>query len=458
MRTAHQLQTNERADSRVNRALVLLLSVLLLHSAAACGGENRVSEDEHGHSHEHGEHGEEGGEDAHEHGKEDEHGHDEDEHSHDEDEDEHDEHGHGEGGEHVDEATLTPASIERYGVRLEVAKERALTSSVTAPARISYNRDRLAHVSSPVPGRVAELKVNLGEKVERGDVLLIVESPKFGEAQSAYRSKRAAVDASRSSYQRAKTLLERSQGIALGEVQKREVELRVAETEAEAAESKLRLLGLEPAQIADLLKSGETTSRYPIRSTLTGTVVERHAMLGELVGPEHESLLVIADMGTLWVLADVSEGRLTDIAVGSSARVTVPAAPGEIYEGVVTVIDPALDPSTRTAEVRIEVSDPRGHLKPEMFAEATIFPRADSVEAVLAIPNEAVQTVEGSPAVFVPVEGEANTFAKRTVRIGPAVGGMVPVLSGLEEGERYVASGSFILKAELGKSGAAHEH
>ena len=122
------------------------------------------------------------------------------------------------------------------------------------------------------------------------------------------------------------------------------------------------------------------------------------------------------------------------------------------------VIDPALDPSTRTAKVRIEVSDPRGRLKPEMFAEATIFPRADSVETVLAIPNEAVQTVEGSPAVFVPVVGEANTFAKRTIRIGPVVGGMVPVLSGLEEGERYVASGSFILKAELGKSGAAHEH
>ena len=74
------------------------------------------------------------------------------------------------------------------------------------------------------------------------------------------------------------------------------------------------------------------------------------------------------------------------------------------------------------------------------------------------MPDEAVQTVEGGPAVFVPVEGEANTFAKRAVTVGPAVGGMVPITSGLKEGEQVVVSGTFILKAELGKGGAAHEH
>ncbi|RUL87008.1 efflux RND transporter periplasmic adaptor subunit [Tautonia sociabilis] len=452
MRTGDQSQTTRAADHLPGRILTLLLLLLLAGFVAGCRGEGRSGGDEHEHGHEHGE---ESGHDEHGHGSgEDEHGHGEEG----EDEHEHGEHGHGEGAEHIDEATLAPAAIERYGLRMEVARKQALNDSVTAPARVSYDRDRLAHVGSPVPGRVVELKVQLGDRVQPGDVVLIVESPQFGEAQNDFRSRRAAVDAARSAYERSKTLLERSQGIALGEVQKREVELRVAETEAQAAESKLRLLGFDSAQIAGLLKSGETTSRYPIRSPLGGTVVKRHAMLGELVGPEHESLLIIADTGTLWVLADVPEGRLKDVVVGSSARVKVPAAPGEPYEGVVTVIDPALDRATRTAEVRIEVKDLRGRLKPEMFAEATIFPPAGAAEEVLAVPSEAVQTVEGSPAVFVPVEGEANTFAKRPVRVGPAVGGMVPVLSGLEEGERYVAAGTFILKAELGKAGAAHEH
>jgi membrane fusion protein, heavy metal efflux system len=94
-----------------------------------------------------------------------------------------------------------------------------------------------------------------------------------------------------------------------------------------------------------------------------------------------------------------------------------------------------------------------------MFAQAAIRPAViDEASTVLAIPEEAIQTVEGGPAVFVPVEGELNTFAKRSVTVGPPVAGMVQVLSGLRDGETLIVAGSFILKAELGKAGAAHEH
>ena len=107
----------------------------------------------------------------------------------------------------------------------------------------------------------------------------------------------------------------------------------------------------------------------------------------------------------------------------------------------------------------VEVKNGHGELRPGMFARAEISSGGGaSGEAVLAVPDEAVQTVEGGPAVFVPVEGEENTFAKRAVTVGKVVGGQVPVLSGLKEGEPVVVSGTFILKAELGKSGAAHEH
>jgi len=147
------------------------------------------------------------------------------------------------------------------------------------------------------------------------------------------------------------------------------------------------------------------------------------------------------------------------VAIGAAAQVRIAAVDDEAVSGNLSFIAPSLDPNTRTAQVRIEVKNDHGKLKPGMFATAVLAScREAAGQLVLAVPDEAVQTVEGGPAVFVPVEGEPNTFAKRAVGVGPAVGGMVPITSGLKEGEPVVVSGSFLLKAELGKGEAAHEH
>ena len=433
---------------RLERGRPLLMGILigiLLISSPACGGEKKA--DGHGHgaseeaAHDHG--------DEHDHGEEHEHG-DEGEHS--------DEGEHGDEGEHSDEARLTPEAIERYGIRVEAVMKQPLLGTFTAPARISFNTEAIAYVSSPVSGRIAEIKARLGDQVKKGDVLMIIESPELGEVQSDFRSKRAAVQAARSSHERASRLLKESQGIALTEVQKREVELKSAEAAASAAESTLRLFGFTPQAIESLAKSGDIDSRYPVHAPLSGTVVERNASLGERVGPDRDSLFTVADTSTLWVVADVPEGRLKDVGVGSRARVKVPALPDQSFEGRVVLVSPVLDQTTRTTAVRIEVKDEGMRLKPGMFAQAEIAPPEPSAGAMLAVPIGAIQTVEGGPAVFVPVKGEENTFAKRTVSIAPAIGGMVPVLSGLKEGEHVVTAGTFILKAELGKAGAAHEH
>lgn len=410
-----------------------VLGVILLTSSPGCDGPEKQGD---GH----------GGEEGHGHG--DEHGHG----GHG------DEHGHGEGG-HSDEAKLSPEAIERYGIKVEEARKQPLIGTFGAAARVSFNTEALARVGSPVSGRIAELKARLGDSVKKGDVLLIVESPELGEVQSDFRSKRAAVEAARSSFERANKLLRESQGIALTEVQKREVELKSAEAAAGAAESTLRLYGFTPQAIEALATSGNIDSRYPVHAPLSGKVVERTATLGERVGPDRDSLFVVADTTTLWVIAEVPEGRLKDVGVGSRARIEVPAVPDRTFEGTVILVSPALEQATRTTQVRIEVKDPDTLLKPGMFAQAEIaLPQAKAGAPMLTVPLEALQTVEGGPAVFVPVEGEENTFAKRAVSVGPAVGGLVPVLSGLEEGERVVTAGTFILKAELGKAGAAHEH
>lgn len=393
-----------------------------------------------------------------------------------------DEHGHTEGeahrggkgthGEHDEEVRLAPQALKTFDIRTEPATKRVLSPTVVAPARVSFNAEQMAHVGSAVSGRVAEIKVRLGDTVKKGDVLLVVDSPELGEAQSEYLMKRttiataeSSVEVTKSAFERAEKLYKESKGIALTEVQRREAEFKAAQgallsaqATVTAAENKLHLLGMNQEAVASLEKTKEIDPKYMVRAPLDGQVVEREATLGELVRPDREALLVLANMQTLWVLADVPEAKLEDVAVGSHARIQLAARAKQTLEGTVSYISPALDPSTRTAKVRIEVKN--GHaLRPGMFAQVELSAVAtDEKQAVLAVPNEAIQMVEGSPAVFVPVEGEEGTFTRRPVQVGPAVGGMIPILAGLKEGEQVVVNGAFILKAEMGKGSAGHEH
>lgn len=379
---------------------------------------------------------------------------------------------------HADEVTLTSEAIARYGLRLEAAHRRTLTPTFVAPARVGFNSDAMAHVGSPLKGRAIEIKVRLGDSVKRGSPLLVVESPELGEAQADFLQKRTAVESSapavdlaKVAWERAKGLFDQSQGISLTEVQKREAEYKAtiaAQRAAVAAvigvENRLHLLGMSQHSIDELARTGEIAPRYTIDAPIDGQVIQREVTLGELVGPEREALMVLANMSVLWVLADVPEARLREVSKGTRARIIIGTSGSpnaQTFEGQVALVAPLVDAATRTAQVRIDVPSSSLALRPGMFAQAEIasIEEGDTLSVpVIAVPDEAVQVVEGVPSVFVPVEGEPGAFARRPVRVGQPVGGLVPILAGLEEGEEVVASGTFILKAELGKGNASHEH
>ncbi len=378
-------------------------------------------------------------------------------------------------GAHADEVVLTAAAIDTYGVEVQPAQLWQLRPTFSVPARVGFNTEAMAHVGSPLPGRVAELKVRQGSDVQIGDPLLVIESAELGGAQSEYLIKRTAaetmgpsVDLARAAWARAQSLYEASQGIALTEVQRREAEHRTeiaaqksAQAEAQAAENRLHLLGMTQDQVDGLTASGEVNPRFTIVAPIAGQVVQREVTLGELVNPQREALLVIADMTRLWVLADVPEARLGEVALGARAWVRIGGVQGARDDGTVTFIAAIIDASTRTAQVRIEVEGAGMPLKPGMFAQVEIVatdPAGQEPRPVVAVPEGAIQVVEGGTAVFVPVSGEENTFVRRSVMVGAPVGGLVPVLSGLVEGEPVVDAGSFILKAELGKATAEHAH
>lgn len=378
-------------------------------------------------------------------------------------------------GKHSDEVKLTEEAIKRHAITVTAATERVLRPTFVVPARIGFNTEAMAHVGCPLRGRVVELSARLGAVVQKGDLLATIESPELGEAQNDYLTKRIlvetagpAVELAKAAWDRAKGLYDETQGVSLTEVQRREAEYkatvasqRAAASSFAAAENKLHLLGMDQKTVDAFAKTGEITPLFGIRAVLSGSVVQRELTLGELVSPDRESLFVIADTSNLWVLADVPETRLHEVALGAKAYVTVGSSAGPRHEGKVSLVAPMVDHTTRSAQVRIELGTAVATLRPGMFAHVEIETAGTDGKdpaPVLAIPEESVQTVEGGPAVFVPVEGEENTFAKRALATGKAVGGLVPVYSGLQAGEKFVASGTFILKAELGKSSAAHDH
>lgn len=290
---------------------------------------------------------------------------------------------------HEDEVTLTEDAVARYGIRTQTAQRRMLHSTITAPARVGFNTEAMAHVGSPLRGRIAEVRVRVGDPVKVGQELAIIESPELGEAQAEFLQRRVAVqtagpavDLHRVAWERAKGLLEQSQGISLTEVQRREAEykasvaaLKAAESATTAGANRLQLLGMSSAEVEALATTGVVVPRYAIRAAIDGVVVQREVTLGELVSPDRAYLMVLADATKLWVLADVPEAKLLEVQVGARAWVSVGALTDigdHRFEGTVGFISPFVDATTRTAQVRIEVPVTELSLRPGMFAQAEI--------------------------------------------------------------------------------------
>ncbi|MEI7633420.1 MAG: efflux RND transporter periplasmic adaptor subunit [bacterium] len=368
-------------------------------------------------------------------------------------------------GEHADEVVLTPEAVISNGIKLEPVRRHALNESFTVPARVSYNLEQMAHVGSPVPGRVTKLLVKQGDEVKNGGVLAVLESPALGEAQGDYLQKKtqlqtaqSAAEVAQSAAERAKRLLDANGGMSLGECQKREGEyktalglLRSAEAALTSTRNKLSLWGMEPAKLELLEQSGMVDPLYTLRAPIDGCVIERKITLGEIATPERDALMVIAGMKTLWTLADVPENKIHKVELNSTATVTIDAMDGRTFPGKVTHIAPALDNATRTAQARVEVEDGHSALKPGMFAHVTLNATKGQTTTTLAVPESALQSFEGGAVVFVAVDGEPGAFVSQPVKTGQPIGSMVPILSGLEEGKQVVTSGTFIVKAELAK-------
>lgn len=373
----------------------------------------------------------------------------------------HAEHGEDEHDEHEEGIVqLSPEAASRIQIRVAPVEERALSGVLTTTGRVDFNQDRLAHVSPRVPGRVHRVQATLGDDVQAGQTLAVIDSIDLGRAKSAFLRAKVQLDLARQTLEREEGLLEdritSEQSVA---------EARAAAARAraayQAARQELRLLGLSDRQIDRTSANDASAALFPLSSPIDGTVVEKHVSLGEVVSPER-NLFTVADLSQVWIWIDVYERDLARVHLEDNVAVRVDAAPEHNFQGKVAYIRNQVDPDTRTARARIDVTNTEGHLRPGMFATVTVTDphgiAGEEAPETLVVPSGAVQRDGDDQVAFVP-SGE-NRFERRELRLGRRTDAYIEVLEGVSAGESVVVEGTFFLKSEAAKHrmGGGHSH
>lgn len=310
-----------------------------------------------------------------------------------------------------------------------VRRQADASAQVRLLGRIEPAEDTRRDVTAWIAGRIDRLLVNTtGEQVRRGQTLATLYSPEVYSAHQDLISARSQVDRLADAAPASRT---------------------AAQAALAAAQDRLRLLGVPAAELQAMASATSPTRSVPVRSPFAGTVIERVATEGAYVDTG-ATLYRIADLTTVWVQLDAYESDLSRLAVDQAVQISVDALPGELFEGRVTFIDPTLDADKRTARVRVEVDNAGGRLRPGLFAQAIVSAVGDAEDAPLVIPAEAPLFTGRRSVVYVEVPTDSgHAYEPRTVRLGPRLGEVYPVVSGLSEGEQVVRKGAFALDADL---------
>ena len=339
--------------------------------------------------------------------------------------------------------TLTPELVARAGIRTSLVEPGVTASVLRMPGVVAPNAYKEVAVTSLVPGRVVQVRAELGQHVMAGDPLATIYSPELADAQTAFIVARADQVAHSQRQVRTQRLA------AIGAVSREEYELLEAEralhdSAVEKARARLGLLGISEERAQRLAGPQDVVTSIDIKAPLTGMITMRTANPGlniDLATP----LFTIVDLATVWVIADLYERDFAKVRVGSQATITSAGYPDLRLRGRVSYIDPQVRAETRTAKLRIEVPNSSGRLRLGMYVEAEI---GESERQALLVPKAAVQVVGNRSVVYVTTENDPGRFVERHVEVESSSGDRVAVLSGLEPNERVVTEGVFFVRAE----------
>lgn len=314
---------------------------------------------------------------------------------------------------------LAPEVQQRIGVTLGRVEEAPLNMTIRAVGIVETDETKIAQIHVKTEGWIERLYVSYtGQRVRAGEPLLSIYSPAFYAAQQEYLSALRAATA----------------GIAEAADQQQLVE---------TARRRLELWDIPKEEIERLENSGQASKSLTLRSPISGTVLQKQGFAGQFVSPQSD-LYVVADLSTVWMQARVFQYELPHVALGMPAAVSFESLPGAKLAGRIVFIDPTVDETSRSVQVRIELPNPSGQLRPGMFGDVTI---AHAMGNGLTVPASAVLRAGERDIVFRAIS--ADRFAPVQVKISPLrFGDRLQVLAGLQAGEQVVTSANFLIDSE----------
>src|SRR5438067_7313442 len=343
--------------------------------------------------------------------------------------------------------TLTPEQLRGVQLKIETVGEAPSTEAAgqMATGVVQANSYKETPVMSLVGGVARNVSAELGQNVNRGQRVAVIFSNELADAQARYLTAAAVLDEHHRHHMRTIKLVE------IGAASRQELEmatsqLRDAESNVATLRQKLMLLGLSAQRIDSLNSTSQVSSEVNVIAPNAGTITSRSVNPGQVIEANKE-LVRVTDLSTVWVVGQVYEKDLGTVRVGSGANVASDAYPGQMFRGRVTYVDPKIDPATRTAQVRIEMANPRQMFKIGMYVNVAFGALGIAETPMPAVSKDAVQTINNQRVVFVATE-KPTEFIMRPVRVGAENNGFYPVLEGLTVGERVVVDGSFLLRAE----------
>ncbi len=343
-----------------------------------------------------------------------------------------------------EQAAVQPQPQSTGQIETAVVDFKPIQPELVLVGKVAYGEDRYSKISSPLQGRVVEVRAKLGDRVEAGATLLVIDSSDITAAYSEFVKEASELEYSTRAQELAKELFA-TKALALKDLKQAENDLIKARAEFRRAKERLLSLRIPAQELEKPLAQQRITSRFEMKSPLTGTVVERAVTPGQSVGSDAgQVLFTVADLDRLQVVADVYERDLALVKVSQVGRINVEAYPGSDFASVVASIGDVVDPNTRTIKVRAWVDNRDQRLKPEMFARL----RLDVGDATpfLTIPKEAVVEIDGKHFVY--VVDTPQHYEKREVLVSNVSSGQVRILEGLTSGQRIVIKGAVLVKGQ----------
>ena len=341
------------------------------------------------------------------------------------------------------QVTFTDEQLKASGVTVQAAGPARLQVAARFFGEIRFNDDRSAHVVPRLAGVAESVPAKLGQVVQKGQVLAIIASPALSEQRSQWLTAQKRRELAQSTFEREKELWQQKISAEQDYLQAHSA-LQEAEIAVQNASQKLSAIGADGLSKAGL-------NRLEIRSPFAGTIVEKHLSVGEAV-KDDASIFTVSDLSSVWAEFAVAPKDLDAVRVGQRVIVSSTAFDSKV-EGRIAYVGALLGEQSRTALVRVTLTNPKGAWRPGLFVTATVL--GEDQDVALAVNADAVQTIDEQAMLFLVAP---KGFIAKPVQLGRSDGKTVEILSGLQPGARYAATNTFVLKSELGKASAEHGH